>query len=480
MKSSLVFLTLVLATLVSSCGSGSSSTNSSNVQIPESSGAALSGLTIAGTKTSLNPAFSPDIFRYSVIASDTPSTISVAATAAEDSIISINDAMVASGVVNQLFEVSPGQNVRVSVQESTGLEQNYEIVYLPSDFPELRVTTLTDGVASGPIYLGLRGPESHFVTTIDNRGVPLFYRKLDGRPSNFTRHANGQRSYTVPANEQTPNGRSISEHVILDDNFEEIRRVRTIGLEHTDNHEFLIRSNGNHVFLAYEASTRDLTLFGGDENGLVEDSIVQEVDLNDQVIYEWNSWDRIFFGDALRPHPTEYAHVNSIVFDSDNNAIVSARGTSQVSKIDRSSGELSWTIGGKTNPLTFINDPYSNLCGPHTASVLANGNILIFDNGQYCWPEVPQRGELTRVVEYSVDESARTAELVWSYSQPDAVALSGGSAQRLSNGNTMIGWNRGPAMLATEVDSEGNKVFELTAYTDGVANTSYRALRFDE
>ena len=66
---------------------------------------------------------------------------------------------------------------------------------------------------------------------------------------------------------------------------------------------------------------------------------------------------------------------------------MSARGTSQVSKIDKSTGVLLWTLGGKSNQFTFVDDPYGNLCGQHTASRLSNGNLLVFDNGQYCWPD---------------------------------------------------------------------------------------------
>ena len=177
---------------------------------------------------------------------------------------------------------------------------------------------------------------------------------------------------------------------------------------------------------------------------------------------------------------SDYAHINSIFVDTDDNLIVSARGTSQVSKIEKSSGVLLWTLGGKSNQFTFINDPFENICGQHTASRLDNGNLLIFDNGQYCWPDVPARGDLTRVVEYQLDETNFTAELVWSYSRPDTYTLSAGSAQRLDNGNTLIGWARGPTVLATEVDVDGNIVFEITA-TDtatGESVRTYRALRF--
>ena len=122
--------------------------------------------------------------------------------------------------------------------------------------------------------------------------------------------------------------------------------------------------------LAYEPAVRDLTAFGGAADGVVEDSVIQEIDEIGQVVFEWNSWDRIFYADQLRGDPTEYAHINSIFVDNDGNLIVSARGMSQVSKIDKSTGVLLWTLGGKSNQFTFINDPFSHICGQHTASRL--------------------------------------------------------------------------------------------------------------
>lgn len=69
------------------------------------------------------------------------------------------------------------------------------------------------------------------------------------------------------------------------------------------------------------------------------------------------------------------------------------------------------------------------LDGPHAPTVLANGNILAFDNGR-------ERG-YSRVLEID----PRTRKIVWEYSGYDhflPFSLSGSSAQRLANGNTLI------------------------------------------
>jgi outer membrane protein assembly factor BamB len=81
------------------------------------------------------------------------------------------------------------------------------------------------------------------------------------------------------------------------------------------------------------------------------------------------------------------------------------------------------------------------ISGPHDATLLRSGNVLVFDNGL-------GRG-WSRVVE--VDP--RTDELVWEYRAPEGETFftaTRGAAQRLANGNTLI------------TDSERGRVFEVT------------------
>lgn len=71
------------------------------------------------------------------------------------------------------------------------------------------------------------------------------------------------------------------------------------------------------------------------------------------------------------------------------------------------------------------------LSGPHDAQVLANGNILIFDNG------IDPNRAWSRVLEIDPVRG----RIVWQYMAPnprDFFTLGKGSAQRLANGNTLI------------------------------------------
>ena len=89
------------------------------------------------------------------------------------------------------------------------------------------------------------------------------------------------------------------------------------------------------------------------------------------------------------------------------------------------------------------------LSGPHDATLLANGNILVFDNG------LGRRW--SRVVE--VDPLSR--RIVWEYRAPEPTSFytgTRGATQRLSNGNTLITESR--AGRAFEVTRNGEIVWD--------------------
>ncbi len=118
------------------------------------------------------------------------------------------------------------------------------------------------------------------------------------------------------------------------------------------------------------------------------------------------------------------------------NLLISTRHQDRVLVMNWESGELVWSWGE------------GELLGPHDATVLDGGNLLIFDNGL-------GRG-WSRVLELD----PRRGEVVWQYQAPeptDFYTASRGSSQRLPNGNTLIAESdRGRAF---EVTPEGEVVW---------------------
>ena len=443
--------------------------------------ALLTGLELIGSQSSLNPGFDPHVWRYSLIADDDPHDVAILPRASPGTFVTVDGRMVAPETPYSIAALSPGQTVWIEAHSRHGdSSTRYELLYLPHDFPLLTATLSGDEASADPLYVTLNGSVTSYLTIVDNHGVPLFYRSDDQSVFDFKWHAaTGERSYLRHTGTANQWGRRNAEAVVLDSSFNEVERFTTVGLSHTDVHDFLITPHGEVILIAYEGTFRDLTYLGLSAREFVEESVIQVLNrATRQVLFQWNSAEHLPYEDqTYAAFRAEYAHVNSVVEDFDGNLIISASGLSQAVKIARPGGQIVWKLGGKTNQFHFLQDPAPYFCGQHTVSRLETGNLLVFDNGRNCWSENADGG-VTRAVEYRLDERAMTAELVWSYGRADAFVTSQGSAQRLPNGNTLIGWGSGPGILATEVDSQGRRVFEMTAYDGDQAVVSYRAQRF--
>ncbi len=171
--------------------------------------------------------------------------------------------------------------------------------------------------------------------------------------------------------------------------------------------------------------------------------------------------------------PVDYFHANAVRWLDDErlekldplysrrNVIVTIRNLDSVVIFDWDLSKLLWSWGP------------GELKGPHDASVLPNGNILVFDNG------VGRSPPWSRVVE--VDP--RTQRIIWQYSAPEPstfYTLSRGANQRLGNGNTLI--TESDTGRAFEVTPEGDVVWEyLNPHLDdsGRRATIIRLYRYE-
>ncbi|HET9253153.1 MAG TPA: aryl-sulfate sulfotransferase [Candidatus Eisenbacteria bacterium] len=242
-----------------------------------------------------------------------------------------------------------------------------------------------------------------------------------------------------------------------------------------DLHELILLPNGHSLLMSYDRQPVDMSAVveGGNPDAIVVGLVLQELDLEKDVVFQWRSWDHFQITDAtsrsLTTATVDYAHGNSIEPDHDGNLIFSSRHMDEVTKVSRETGAILWRLGGKNNQFTFVNDP-DRFAWQHSARRLANGNLLLYDNGNTHTPSY------SRAVEYALDEANRTATLVWQYrNTPDTFGGAMGSVQRLPNGNTLIGWGS-TNPTATEVTADGRKVAELNLPT---GTFSYRAFRFE-
>ena len=340
---------------------------------------------------------------------------------------------------------------------------------LPANFPNLNI--LTDSTtAPGYLFISNFGwtasvNSTPYLMIVDNSGHPVFYRALEGSSTDFNLQPNGHLTYF---------DRIAQVFYELDSSYSTVNSYMCGNGYATDLHELRILPNGHVLLMGDDYQTVDMSKVvpNGDTAATVAGLILQELDNEKNVVFQWRSWDHFQITDAthevLTAATIDYDHGNSLELDGDGNIILSNRHMDEITKINRSTGDIIWRMGGKNNQFTFINDSigYSH---QHAVRRLPNGNFTVFDNGNF---HVPQ---FSRALEYQLDEVNKTATLVWQYrNTPDQFSLAMGYVQRLSNGNTLIGWGDSSPSV-TEVTSDGRKVFEL-ALPDQVV--SYRAYRY--
>ena len=167
-------------------------------------------------------------------------------------------------------------------------------------------------------------------------------------------------------------------------------------------------------------------------------------------LFHSNSIERMHHRDLEAGHRIYAAH----------NAIVSMRNQDAIVIFDLEAEQAIWTWG------------QGEISGPHDATVLENGNILLFDNGL-------GRG-WSRVIE--LDPLAKA--IVWEYRAPkptDFYTAGRGSNQRLGNGNTLI--SNSDSGEAFEVTPEGEIVWRFlnpNSNRRGQRATIVRTKRYSE
>ena len=266
----------------------------------------------------------------------------------------------------------------------------------------------------------------------------------------------------------TNSGHGRGEGVILNRDYQQIATVRGGNGLDMGLHEFLVTPQGN----AYIFASSPVHLPGVGKPAV--DSVVQEIDIKTGlVLFEWHALDHIplsasYFTPHSPGHIFDPYHANSIAVDSDGNLLVSMRNTSAVYKIDRQTGRVLWTLGGKQS--SFRMGAGTSTWGQHDALVQPDGTLTAFDDGA----GPPRVHPYSRAIHESIDETRMSATLVRSYPHsPQLSANFEGSAQQLLDGNVFVDWGQQPYF--SEYDTSGRQIFDahFTA-----PSGSYRAYRF--
>ena len=395
---------------------------------------------------------------------------------------------------NSSEPANPQKNA-VSIVATSAVEKrgDYQRFHTEKDFspPAIELDTPpAKGTSPGYIFLTPRAADAERPsgpTILDSRGNLVWFLPRPGRVSSDLKAQTlgGKRVITWGERAPVVSPPEIFEadpkdlfFMVADDNYKPFLRVRAIGKDvGTDMHEFRIAKRGTVLMFGFKIVPRDLTSVGGVSNGQVVDSLVQEIDLKTgKLVFNWSALEHVPMSDSIFPapkneNPWETYHANSISETSDGNLLVSMRHTSAIYKIDRKTGKVLWTLGGKHSD--FEMGPGTTFYYQHDAQPLGDGKVLLFDNGS---SYTDRRHPFSRLKVIQLDGAARTATLDQDVIHDKAIlAVSQGNARRLPNGNYFIGW--GNREWFSEYTPEGQELFDAKVPT--VAYQSYRAFKED-
>ena len=187
----------------------------------------------------------------------------------------------------------------------------------------------------------------------------------------------------------------------------------------------------------------------------------------------------------LEDPPEDWTHSNSLWQGAAGNTLMSMRHMNQIISIAPGYQSLEWRLGGPGGDFDFPNAS-DRFYQQHSAKEMPNGNILLFDNGNFRPEE--QGGIYSRALELKLDFSTDppTATKVWEYRHdPDLLSFCCSNVTRLDNGNTVIifGADRDTDaccrdFVLVEADSNGDTVWELEISAPG-QNVQYRVYPID-
>jgi hypothetical protein len=291
---------------------------------------------------------------------------------------------------------------------------------------------------------------------VNRAGEPVWFFRTAGGPGGATRRQNGNfvvidtERGLVEVNEQADIVRMLAQ---------EGRPGRFI------HHDVVATPWNTLLFIAEDVQTRQGVPITGEA--------IWEWDIGtNQTSKRWSTFDHLdpVLDWSERSRATDWVHANSLAIGPRGNVLMSMHFLDQVISLAPDYGSVEWRLGGIRATIT-VDDPFS---GQHTAAEIAQGRVLLFDNG------FTRAERYSRAAEYEL--GTNSARKVWEWRPArDNWARVISSARRLPNGNTLIGFGTqqdanlgatGPIEIF-EVNPAGAVVWYLTL--GGKVSSNYRA-----
>lgn len=253
--------------------------------------------------------------------------------------------------------------------------------------------------------------------------------------------------------------------------------------------EYLV--NGYHHD-AKELPNGNLLIFANNINGDVVEDTMYEIERSTGAIlrtWDLNSYFNVENYNHARQHISDvnygsdthdWLHTNGMEYDKNTNSVlISARHQDAVFSISLETGEINWIL---SNPddlwpeyleeklLTPTGDDFEWQYGQHNISLLPNGDIMMFDNGDYRSKNtdgvLPATEGYSRAVIYRIDEENMKVSQVWQFGKElgsASMAAYVSSSQYLGGNHYLIDFG------GIVKDSNGNATYNIM---DGIQGSS--------
>lgn len=251
------------------------------------------------------------------------------------------------------------------------------------------------------------------------------------------------------------------EWIIANSSYQQVGHVRAGNGYHADLHEISVQSDGTAWIDAFDPIQMNLSSLHGLSNGVLTDSVIQEIDLKTGlVMWEWHALGHVPVSESHnavpRSHyPWDYVHINSVSVGPSGDVLLSSRNTWALYDVDIRSGRVRWRLGGSHS--SFKMGAGTRTYWQHDAEWQPDGLISVFDNGSTPPMEKQSRGLLLEA-----NTSSHTVTLRKQFTNPSRTLLAAaqGNTLALPGGDWLMGYGNLPDF--TEYDSSGHVLLDGT------------------
>ena len=217
-------------------------------------------------------------------------------------------------LVNVLI-VGGQNNYKLNTNKSSDFNKSNKTF---NEFPEFKIREYNIS-SNDYIFLSVSPNTSiSYLLIIDNSATPIFIKQLREPVYDFKINDNGLITYFDEASAQ---------FFIMDSMYQVVDSVKMQNGYITDFHDLQITPDGHFLLIGQDLKLvgMDTVVEGGNPNATVVGSIIQELDENKDLIFQWESWDHYEITDTYRSllgQTIDYVHANSIAIDYDGHSKV--------------------------------------------------------------------------------------------------------------------------------------------------------------